>query len=170
MKKFDWRTLFEGVGVIAIVLSLIFVGLQLRQDQILVRSELGAGSAELNVHHRMMAIESSFQKTFAKMMTQPGQMTDEEVIEADLFLTSLTQMIVRECYLVERGVFVECEAMAYVLLRNFFENQFAKNWWQGRIESGRLNPYLPDWISDVVADLDPNGNRRRIDQLRQSFE
>ena len=39
-----WRDLFELVGLLSVVASLIFVGIQLRQDQVLARAELASGS------------------------------------------------------------------------------------------------------------------------------
>ena len=168
MKKVDWRTLFEAVGLLAIVLSLIFVGLQVRQDQLLARSTLGAGTAQFTAEIGMMAIESEFQKTFVKMIFQPDQLTDDEIVEANWFLSAQRQVIMRECYLKERGVFVECDAVIRGVLRNYFENQFAKNWWQQA--SWGNNPYVPNWINDKVAELDSNGNRRRIEEIRESFE
>ena len=42
MKSVNWRALAEVVGIAAIVASLIFVGLQLRQSQDIALSELGA--------------------------------------------------------------------------------------------------------------------------------
>jgi len=42
MKPVNWRALAEVVGIAAIVASLIFVGLQLRQSQDIALSELGA--------------------------------------------------------------------------------------------------------------------------------
>ncbi len=163
----DWRTLFEAVGLLAIVLSLIFVGLQIRQDQILARSELGAGSTELSAEIGMMALESEFQTTFVKMINQPDQLTDDEIVEISFFLQTLKILFVRECYLVARGVFAECESTIRGNLRSYFENEFAKTWWK---QNDTPNIYIPDWVIGEVAELDANGNRRRLDELRESIQ
>ena len=39
--KIEWRVIVELIGVTAIVLSLIFVGLQLNQSQVIARNEIG---------------------------------------------------------------------------------------------------------------------------------
>jgi len=163
----DWRSLFEAVGLLAIVLSLIFVGLQIRQDQVLARSELGAGSTELSAQIAMMALESEFQETFFKMINQPDQLSDDEIVEIGFFLQAVRIMFIRECYLVERGVFPECESNIRGNLRNYFENEFAKAWWKQR---DRSNPYLPDWLSREIAELDSGGNRRRHEELRETVQ
>lgn len=44
MKFKVWNEIAELIGIAAIVASLVFVGLQMRQDHVIARSELGAGS------------------------------------------------------------------------------------------------------------------------------
>jgi hypothetical protein len=165
--KINWRILFESIGFVAIVLSLIFVALQLRQDQQLTRSELGAGSTEFSAEIAMVALESAFQKTFAKMITQPDQLTDDEIVEIGFFLRAIKLSFIRECYLVARGVFVECDDTIRGAMRNYFENEFAKAWWK-RNDKGKS--YLPDWVSGEIAELDANGNRRELEELRESVQ
>jgi len=164
--KINWKELFESIGLLAIILSLVFVGFQIKQDQLLTRSELGAGSAKMAAEISMMAIESEFQRTFVKMISQPDQLTDEEVVEIRFFLSAMLQMMIRECYLMDRGVFVECENAARFTLRNNFENEFAKNWLLSR--SGTI-PYMPDWFFSEIAELDTNGNLRRIEESREPY-
>ena len=38
--KIDWRVIAESIGMMSIVLSLLFVGLQLRQSQVIARNEI----------------------------------------------------------------------------------------------------------------------------------
>ena len=42
MKSNDWRSVAELIGIAAVVASLIFVGLQLRQEQDIAQSQLFA--------------------------------------------------------------------------------------------------------------------------------
>lgn len=158
--------MFESIGLLAIVLSLVFVGLQLKQDRFLTRSELGSKTAEITAEISMMAIESEFQRTFVKMISQPDQLTDEEVVEIDFFLFAMFQMISRECYLMERGVFVECDDITNYILRQYFENEFAKNWLLSKIADAS---YMPAWFSGEVAELDTGGNLRRIKESRAPY-
>ena len=52
MKSLSWKSLAELIGMAAIVGSLIFVGLQIRQEQVIALSELNlsllASQIELN--------------------------------------------------------------------------------------------------------------------------
>jgi len=38
--KIDWKVIAESIGMVSIVLSLVFVGLQLRQSQVIARNEI----------------------------------------------------------------------------------------------------------------------------------
>ena len=167
MEKFELRNLFEAIGVAAIVLSLIFVALQLKQDQELTRAQLGAATTEMASEIRRNFIESGFQQTFVKMITQPDQLTIEEIAEIDFALTSVKGALIRECYLVERGVFAECDGALRNNSRQFFQNAFAQEWWK---QNYRPNPYLPDWLSEEIEMFDPNGNRQQFEQLQQVFQ
>jgi hypothetical protein len=69
--------------------------------------------------------------------------------------------------LVERGVFAECEGTIRGNIHYYFENEFAKAWWK---QNDNSNPYFPDWLSSEIAELDANGNRRRLEALRESVQ
>jgi hypothetical protein len=167
LDKSEWRNLFEAIGLAAIVVSLVFVALQLKQDQELSRAQLGAGSTEMAAAIRTGFVESEFQKTFVKMITQPDQLTLEEVAEINFALRSVKAMFIRECYLVERGVFAECENSLRSNSRQFFQNAFAQEWWK---QNDGPNPYLPNWLSEEIAEFDPTENQRQFEQLQQVFQ
>jgi len=78
MKFKEWNEIAELVGIAAIVASLVFVGLQMRQEHIIARSELGAGSFEGFSSLRQEMTGSEFAATYAKMLEQPGQLTTME--------------------------------------------------------------------------------------------
>ena len=44
--KIEWKVIAESIGIMAIVLSLVFVGLQLNQSQVIARNEVGIQSLE----------------------------------------------------------------------------------------------------------------------------
>lgn len=166
LKKLEWRNLFEAVGLVAIVLSLIFVALQIRQDHKLARSELGAGTTENNADILLIATESEFAKSFAKMINQPDELTDSEMIQIDFFLHAVKTTFIRECYLKERGVFDECAEMIRSRLPLTFGSAYAQTWW-------RLNwaphPYIPNWVSDEIAGLDGDTNQQYFQELREGL-
>ena len=63
MKFAQWNEIAELVGIVAIVASLVFVGLQMRQDHVFARSDLGAGSFESLASLRQAMISDEFAAT-----------------------------------------------------------------------------------------------------------
>ncbi len=166
MKKTDLRNVFESIGLVAIVLSLIFVGLQIRQDQVLARSELGAGSLETFIPISLTASDPDFAKTWAKMLNEPENLTDDEMIQINGYLQAAKALLVRECYLVNRGVFVECNDMVRAQLQNFFGSSYAQSWWR---QNWYGNSHLEDWVNDEVKDLDADATRSDLQSIRDGI-
>jgi hypothetical protein len=108
MKFKEWNEIAELVGIAAIVASLVFVGLQMRQDHVFARSELGAGSFESLASLRQEMTGSEFAAVYAKMLEQPEQLTTTEQLQVNAYLDAAKFLIIRECYLLQRGIFEEC--------------------------------------------------------------
>ncbi len=52
MKLYDWKTLAELIGISAVVGSLIFVGIQLKQEQAIAKNEIAAAMLSASVEVR----------------------------------------------------------------------------------------------------------------------
>ena len=156
----------QVIGIFAIVLSLMFVVFQIRQDQVLTRSELGAGTTENTGNIQLMAANPDFAKTYSKMVNQPDELSDDEIVQMHFLLGAVKSSFIRECYLKARGVFAECAGMIRYHLPRYFGNAFAKNWW--RLNSSP-SPFIPDWINDEVAGLDADTNQQYFMQLRDGL-
>ncbi len=154
------------MGLTAVVLSLIFVGLQMRQDQILARSELGAGTVEAFNELGLTATDPELARTFAKMVNEPDNLTDDEMIQINSYLLAVKSLFIRECYLVSRGVFSDCTGFIKTNAGRYFGSRYAQSWW-------RLNwaphPYLPDWVNNEVTGLRGDTIQQRLKQLREAL-
>ena len=80
MKSTNWKDVAEMVGIASIVASLVFVGLEMRQDHIVARSQLAAGTFENLAALRQEMTGPEFAATYAKMLEQPEQLTTAEQI------------------------------------------------------------------------------------------
>ena len=78
MRKMKWRDFLESIGLTAIVLSLIFVGFQIRQEQNLARADLGSRALETLISLELTVSDPAFAKTYAKMLDKPGDLTDDD--------------------------------------------------------------------------------------------
>lgn len=166
MNKWDWRNVFEFVGLLAIVLSLVFVGIQMRQDHRLARAELGAGGTEALNDLQLIATDSEFARTFAKMLNEPVELTDEEMIQINSFLSSVKAHFIRECYLVQRGVYQECVELIRAIGPDYFGSTYAQLWWK---QNWKPTLYLPEWVNDEILGLSNNSSRQELLQLRENL-
>lgn len=160
MKSMNWKDIAELVGIAAIVASLVFVGLQMRQDQVIARSELGAGSFEGLALLRQEMTGPEFATTYAKMLEQPEQLTTAEQLQVNAYLDAAKFLIIRECYLYERGIFTECEVIVRQYGPYFFGNSYAQIWW--RLQSTRKLAFLPVWVDDEITSIDPEYNLKEL--------
>ena len=163
MDGIRWKQLFETVGLLAIVASLIFVGLQVRQDQAIARSQLFSdGMARVDSFNQAL-MEPEFASTYAKMLERPEDLSVEEMLQINGLMNQLVSMMVRECYLMERGIYPQCANFILPPLRRFFGNKYAQSWWRVN-RPGTL--YAPDWIDDEIAALETDRLRRRLDDVK----
>jgi len=166
LSKFRARDVFEGIGLFAIVLSLIFVGIQIQQDQALTRADLGSRGVETIINLKLHASDPDFAIAFAKMIDHPSELTDDEMIQINNYLSAVKSLFIRECYLLARGVYEECDEMFRGNAPYFFGSHYAKAWWKGNWRSGL---YSEDWMNDVIEDLDPDTSGRMLNAVRDEF-
>ncbi len=165
MKFREWNEIAELVGIAAIVASLVFVGLQMRQDHAIARSELGAGSFESLASLRQEVMEPEFAATYAKMLEQPEQLTTAEQLQVNAYLDAAKFLIIRECYLYVRGIFGECTVLVRDYGPYFFGSSYAQTWW--RLQSPRSLTFLDGWVNDEISSIDPEYNLKELRALQE---
>lgn len=160
MKFKEWNEIAELIGIAAIVASLVFVGLQMRQDHDLARSELAAGSFEGLASLRQAMIGPEFAATYAKMLEQPQQLTTMEQLQVNAYLDAAKFLIIRECYLYTRGVFGECTVIVRDYGPYFFGSRYAQIWW--RLQSPKNLTFLAAWVDDEISSIDPEYSLKEL--------
>jgi hypothetical protein len=167
LTKSHWRDLFEATGLLAIIASLVFVGMQVRQDQVIARAELGSQSFESMNSYKQLFADSDFAATFAKMLNQPKELTIDEALQIDNFLRMVRSSFIRECYLKDRGVFIECDSIIRSNLATYFGNRYAKVWWRKtKPMLGDVSWGIPEWVDEEVMNLDENRTQEVIEEIK----
>ena len=163
MNRIQWKELFEAAGMLAIVASLTFVGLQVRQDQVIARSQLFSdGMARVDSFYQAL-MDPEFAGTYATMLDRPEDLSVEEMLQINGLLNQLMNMMIRECYLVERGIYPQCANFIRAPLRQFFGSKYAQSWWRVNRLPYRL---LPDWIDEEIAGLETDRIWRGLDDVK----
>ena len=165
MRNSNWRNVFEAIGIAAIVISLIFVGIQLRLDRAVARSELTSESFQIVGSLRDKLTEPAFARIFTKMLETPNDLSFEEKLQIDNFYHLVSVAYVRECYLVGRGVTGECDAIFQATIPQLFSNDYAKAWWKLNGIAGNENDELfpfPNWVAPAIERLESGAYQQRI--------
>jgi hypothetical protein len=164
MKSTNWKEVAELIGIVAIVASLVFVGMQMQQDRVHARAELGAESFANLASMSLELTSAEFATAFAKTIEKPGELTTAEKLQVNGYLDAFTYLVLRDCYLKERGVFVECEIIVREYGPKFFGNHYAQSWW--RLQDPNNLAFLPNWVDAVITGIDPESNLRSSGALR----
>ena len=164
MKNADWKDIAELIGIVAIVASLVFVGLQMQQDRVHARAELGADSFSNLATLSLELSSDEFAATIAKAIERPDALTAAEKLQVNAYLEAFTYLVLRDCYLVEREVFVECDIIVREYGPRFFGNHYAQSWW--RLQKPGDLTFMPDWVDSVITGIDPERNARLLRALQ----
>jgi hypothetical protein len=157
MNRDAWKAWLEGVGFLALIASLLFLGLQVRQDHKIARAELDTVMGERSASLLEMKTSGEFSTTWAKMLEQPDELSTAEVIRLNSFLQSVRETFFMDCLLVARDIFDECENYARSHIPLFFGNKYAKAWWANNPAGGLL-----EWLNAVVSETDAGWELRSI--------
>ena len=120
------RAVTELVGALSIVLSLVFVGMELRQSSVVARAELSAESSQ--IFREILDAQQSpqFASTFLKAQLSPGELTASERIQVRAFLTRVLHLFEKEKYNYDRGIFDTWEEYIYFLAPLYFAEGYGR--------------------------------------------
>ncbi len=153
----------ELLGLVAIVASLVFVGLEIQQERDLARSDLAAQSFENTAEFHLTISNPGFAKTYAKALENPNDLTIEEKLQLDGYLRAFVALIRRECYLTAREVFVECSGIVQGIGPSVFGNRFAQAWWQ--LNKPEVGLYFPAEVGLAITSFDPDSNLQMLERV-----
>ncbi len=162
------RESMELVGLVAIVASLVFVGMEIRQDRDLTRAELTAQSFDNTAMLRLSLTNADFANSYAKMLERPDDLTIQERIQVNSLLDAALQMIQRECYLADRKVFGECHGIVSGLARRYFGNKYARSWWRSNVPE-RASATRPDWIQTELFSYEIDSNLKKLEVVLENM-
>jgi len=168
--KISWRDLIEATGLLALIASLVFVGLQVRQDQVIARAELGSQTFEAMSSYRTQLTNPEFANVFAKMLETPEHLTTSEKLQIDNFLRQVRSVFLRECYLKDRQIFAECHTVARTNIPIYFGNKYAKIWWRKyRSNLGDVTWGIPGSVDAEVAALDEGASLELLNAISKEL-
>ena len=163
MTNVPWKSIAEIIGMSAIVASLIFVGVQLRQEQLIARTEMASVSAEIKLQINEKISEPELATAYAKMLSTPDELSLAEKVQLHGLLWMVIEAFKRDCFIMARGIFEECEEQIHSLTPFYFGNEYSQRWWQINKQDAGMY-ILPAWVDDHIAGLEKNSTLRLLDE------
>lgn len=103
-KSLDWRALLEAGGALAVVTSLIFVGVQMSESARATRSAIAAETvASLSEWYSSLTEEEELAELFRQYIVDPQSLTRKEQFRAGMHLHGLMLIMQNSFYLEEEG-------------------------------------------------------------------
>ena len=168
LRKIDWKFALELIGMALLIMSVIFLAIQVRQDHNLTRAALGSQTVELLNELELTASDPSFAKVYEKMLREPENLTDDEMIQINSYLYGAKMLIRRECYLAYRGMFRSCRPFVIQHIPHFFGSRYAQSWWRVNRQQHMSRP-LDEWIEDEFEKLAPDYKSEELKRIRDGI-
>ena len=168
MRKIDWRFALELIGMVLLIVSVIFLALQIRQDHNLTRSALGSQTTELFNELELTASDPNFARVYKKMLREPDSLSDDEMIQINSYLYAAKMLIQRECYLAYRTIFKSCRPFVRQHIHHFFGSKYAQSWWRVNRQLERNRP-LEEWVEDEIENLAPDSISGELERIRDGI-
>ena len=167
MKSMTRKDIAEAIGIGAVVASLLFVGMEIRQDHNLARAELASGTFDYMTSIERQLMSPDFAAVFEKMLENPGDLTIAEMTQVNGLLHQVIMMFQREDFLVNRGVFVNSDGVRRQFGSFIFGSSYAQSWLQANED--RINPNQLAKFRDELEALDPDTTRQFYERIQQSL-
>ena len=120
---------FEIIGLSAVVISLVFVGLQMQQQRNLTRATLGAEGMQASQRVAQAISRQDVALAWAKMLNKAEELSPDEIVQVNSVLSMAKYLFMRECYLKEMEVFEECGYILRDQAPMYFSSPYAQSWW-----------------------------------------
>lgn len=164
------RTLNEWLQVLgnfAILLGLIFLIVELRQNASIARAEFVAmSSQDFNSIHQ---IESSgtYVEAYAKVLRNQNDLTVEELIVLDQVLTQVVSAIALEKYLQSIGVLQVDDNVITSIVPEYFGNRFAQAWWP--VARSKWWPQFAERMDEEISKVPSNADGKYYEEISESL-
>jgi hypothetical protein len=147
------------------MLGLIVLIFELNQGRHLARSELGSGTVVYITDTHLELLNEPLRSAYVTAIAAPGDLTDGDIIALDTYVASLMDILYREEYLIQAGLFKDDRAIiARAISNQVLGNTFGKNWW---IENRERYPEEFREIIDAISkEIPANRDLTYIRKLR----
>ena len=157
MKETGWKDIVELIGIVAIVASLIFVGLQLKQSHEIASSQIYQERTSTTVA-AAIAVATNPLMTSLIAKAESGQsdaITAEELVAADFHITATAMLWDNSHYQHTKG-YIDADGWARIRndIKSSLRNPLIRQRISEVIEGGNARPQVAEVYKQVMRELD----------------
>ena len=154
----------EIVGAAAVVLTLIYLSRQLRQNSRLVEAQLASEDNAAWVAIDASKQSENFAEVLAKAIENPADLTLAEMLEMDGYLFTYMDQLSRGRALYELGLGNETGVVVRGSIREFFGNEFAQAWWEE--SKFRFGEVFIEIVEREMRNVSPSQDLEFLERIR----
>ena len=144
IKRIDWRTVTELIAAVSIVTSLIFVGIELRENSAIARSNAySVYAVSVSESQSALAAEPILLPIMRRAFTGelPSEFDEDEYFRAYLEFQSIVRLHEGLFRSVQEGILEENQ-LFLLSATDSFDNPFFRSIWPGRIRNSYTNDFV----------------------------
>ena len=160
MQRQNWKDVLELAGIAAILVGLIFVYLEIRQNGIVAQAELASGTSDQIDSIYQQLSDPQFAEIYSKSVHSPETLTESERMQLNGFFSRFMPMFGRERILYRLGLWQVPNQLINTFAPTFFSEGYGRIWWNVRREGA---------TPDMAAAIDNALSAPRIGTAQISF-
>ena len=86
MARNDWKSLLEGVGIVAIIASLILVSYELRQNTLMMRAQINQSRTEVAVSEQQATFNSDYMPEIIDKSRRGEEFSAQEMVRYEAYI------------------------------------------------------------------------------------
>ena len=141
----SWKNYIEYIGMAAVIVGLFLVFEELRQARTIARAELSAESTRLLEALNAQERDPAFASILVKSRQNPEDLTAEERIQLNSYLTSAIVVFIREKYYYDLGIFESWKEFPRRFGPRYFGTGYGRAFWEIR---------RSQFPADIAAEVD----------------
>ncbi len=142
----------QVLGNLGLVLGLILVGVQIKQNSDLTRAQIGHDAWLQNSNWELAQMGESPHIVLAKIWFDPKSLSDEELVAADHYFHSWAVHMKRVEYSNDAGISLYSEELIAQSATTVLENRIGRAWWNLNREAVSLDaPRTAARIDEILT-------------------
>lgn len=141
----DWKRIREVFAFLGFIASMVFVGLEIRQNTAATRGQTRQELAALNQEFLILvATDQTFSELLYRAWEQEGPVTPEEEYRVEMIQTLNLRRLENVFFQYQQGLVDETALRSYGLQRVDMNRPRMREWW---IDKGWRSAFHPDFVA-----------------------